>query len=440
MEVRETACRVLPEVLRERLVGLMEREWSAVISGELSAAEAEERMVELSRRVGRELLGEALSERFGRQEGPRRECACGGVQRFERYQPKGIQTVLGATDYARAYYRCRTCGATYYAGDGALGITETSYTYPAQEAVSLVCSGVPFAEARQMLGRLTGLQVSLSHLQRLAERHGGRVEAQEQGEREALFGQRLSYLSAERPNRLYVTLDGTQTPFQDGWHETRVGAVYVGEPNAEGQDEAGRTTYVTGVRESVAAFGQRLYQEAERRGLRHAKEVVVVADGAPWIWNLVAEHLPQRVEILDFYHAAERLHSVGHAVYGEGTEASKRWAATNRQHLLAGRVDRLLRSLRRLRPKRAEGREVVRRAIHYFSANRRRMRYDQLRARGYHIGSGVVEAGCKHVVGSRCKRAGMHWSTFGAQSILSLRCHLLNDRWDDYWQPLKSAA
>jgi len=440
MEVRETSGAVLPEGLRARLLGLLEREWSAVLSGELTAAEAEERVVAVARRVGCELLGAALSERFGRQEGPRRACECGAVQRFERYQLKGVQTVLGPTDYERAYYRCAVCGATYYAGDAALGISETSYTYPAQEAVSLVCSGVPFGEARVVLGRLTGLQVSLSHLQRLAERHGGRIEAQGEAEREALFGQRLSYLPTERPNRLYVALDGTQTPFRDGWHETRVGAVYVGEPNAEGQDEAGRTTYVTGVRESVAPFGQRLYQEAERRGLRRAKQVAVVGDGAPWIWNLAAEHFPQRVEILDFYHAAERLHGVGHAVYGEGTEAAKRWAEANRQHLLAGRTKEVLRSLRRLRPPRAEGREAVRRAIGYFRTNRRRMRYDKLRARGYHIGSGVVEAGCKHVVGSRCKRAGMHWTTAGAQSILSLRCALLNDRWEDYWQPLKSAA
>jgi hypothetical protein len=440
MEVREASGLVLPEALRERLMGLVEREWSAVMSGELTAAQAEERVVAMTRRLGGELLGAALSERFGRQEGPRRACGCGAVQRFERYQIKGIQTVLGPTDYERAYYRCGACGSTYYAGDAALGITETSYTYPAQEAVSLVCSGVPFEEARRVLDRLTGLQVSLSHLQRLAEGHGGRVEAQVEAERGALFAQRLSYLPAERPPRLYVTLDGTQTLFRDGWHETRVGAVYVGEPDAEGQDEAGHTTYVTGVRESVAGFGQRLYQEAERRGVRHAQEVVVVADGAPWIWNLAAEHFPQRVEILDFYHAAERLHSVGHAVYGEGTEASKRWAATNRQHLLAGRVHQLLRSLRRLQPKRAEGREAVRRAIHYFGENRRRIRYDQFRARGYHIGSGVVEAACKHVVGSRCKRSGMRWSTPGAKTILSLRCLLLNDRWDDYWKPLKSAA
>jgi len=160
-----------------------------------------------------------------------------------------------------------------------------------------------------------------------------------------------------------------------------------------------------------------------------------IADGAPWIWNLVAEHFPERVEILDFYHAAERLHAVGKAAYGEDSAEARRFAETNQQRLLAGRADEVLRSLRALRPARAEAREVVRKAIDYFQHNRARLRYDEFRARGYHIGSGVVEAACKHVVGSRCKRSGMRWTKPGAQSILSLRCLLLNDRWEDYWKP-----
>jgi hypothetical protein len=266
------------------------------------------------------------------------------------------------------------------------------------------------------------------------------VEAATGEARDALFEGRLTHLPEDRPPRLYVTLDGTQTLLRDGWHETRIGAVYPGEADEAGQDEAGRTTYVTGVQEGVEAFGKRLYQEAQRRGANHAEEVVVVGDGAPWIWNLAAEHFPERVEILDFYHAAERLHRVGTMVYGEDTKHAQHFAHANRERLLAGQIEGVLRSLRALRPRRAEAQEAVRRAIGYFRDNRSRMRYHLFRSRGYHIGSGVVEAGCKHVVGSRCKRSGMRWTQTGAQHILALRCLLLNDRWDDYWRPLKSAA
>ena len=250
----------------------------------------------------------------------------------------------------------------------------------------------------------------------------------------------MEYLTPAAPKRLCITLDGTETLFVDAWHESKVGAVYEGEPDAQGQDEAVRISYVSGVREECEAFGERLYQEACRRGVEKAQEVVAIADGAPWIWNLVEEHFPQAVQILDFYHASERLYAVGRAVYGEESAEGKRWAETNRERLLRGQVGAMLRSLRGLSPPTAEGREAVRLAQGYFKTNRERMRYAHYRACGYHIGSGVVEAGCKQVVGARCKGAGMRWTKAGAQQVLALRCLLLSNRWDQHWQLLKAAA
>ena len=137
------------------------------------------------------------------------------------------------------------------------------------------------------------------------------------------------------------------------------------------------------MREECETFGVRLYQEARRRGVEQASEVIVVADGAPWIWNQMDEHFPQAVQILDFYHASERLYEVGKAVYGEGAAAGKRWAEANRSRLLRGQVGAMLRSLGELRPPTAEGQEAVRLAEGYFKSNRGRMRYDRYRARGY---------------------------------------------------------
>jgi len=137
---------------------------------------------------------------------------------------------------------------------------------------------------------------------------------------------------------------------------------------------------------------------------------------------------------------AHRLHTVGRAVYGEGTKAARQWAERNVGRLSAGDWKALLCSLKALRPRTAEGRDAVRLAIGYFATNRQRMDYPAYRARGLHIGSGVVEAACKCVVATRCKRTGMRWSQPGAQAILTLRTLLLNERWDEYWQPLKAAA
>ena len=441
MTIHDTATQVLPERVSKQVAGLVSQLWQEVTEGELTPAQAEERAVELSRQLGRELLAAGWEQRYGRQQGPQRPCACGQRQHLEGYRQKWMATALGATRYRRAYYRCRECGRTYHAGDRELGLEGGSYTLVAQELTCLVASELPYARGGALLERLTGLGLAASHAERITGRWGAAVEQQQAQEREALLAGELEYLPATAgPERLYLSADGTQTLFTDSWHESKVGVVYEGEPDAQGQDEAVRASYVSGVREESEAFGARWYQEARRRGVEQASEVIVVADGGPWIWNLVAEHFPQAVQILDFYHASERLYEVGKAVYGEGAAAGKRWAEANRSRLLRGQVGAMLRSLQALQPRTEEGREAVRLARGYFQSNRSRMRYAQYRARGYHIGSGVVEAGCKQVVGARCKGAGMRWTQAGAQHVLALRCLLLSNRWDQHWQLLKAAA
>lgn len=314
----------LPEELRIRVLELVEEMYQAVVGGELSAAAAEERVAELSRGLGGEVLSSALSEAYGGQTGPSRQCNCGASQRFEGYRPRRLITVLGPVEYRRAYYRCSACRSSHYAGEAALGLGDSSFTLPAQEMVALVCSELPFAVARQLLKRLSGLNVSSSHEQKLSQAHGKRLERMLELERRALFAGELSLVPQSRPDRLYVTLDGTMTRFVDDWHETKVGAVYDVTKGRDGMDEPDRTTYVGGVQEGVEGFGERLYQEAQRRGVHHATETVVVADGAPWIWNLAAEHFPDAIRILDYYHAVERVFEVGRAVCRLVNESTER--------------------------------------------------------------------------------------------------------------------
>ena len=350
MTIHDTAAQVLPGRVAERVLAVAGELWQQLTGSELSPAQAEEALAAGGRKLLGELLAAGGAERYGRQQGPRRACGCGGQQRLVGYRERGVMTAVGLVRYRRAYYRCAQCGATHYCGDEAWGLEGDYCSLPAQELVSLGCCELPFGRATELLGRLSG------------------------------------------------------------------------------------------VREECEAFGERLYQEACRRGVERAQEVVAIADGAPWIWNLVAEHFPQAVEILDFFHASERLYEVGKAVYGEGAAAGKTWAEANRSRLLRGQVRAMLRSLRALSPPPAEGREAVRLAWGYFRSHRQRMHYDRYQARGYHIGSGIVEAGCQHVVGARCKGAGMRWTKAGAQHVLALRCLLLSNRWDQHWQLLKAAT
>jgi hypothetical protein len=156
-----------------------------------------------------------------------------------------------------------------------------------------------------------------------------------------------------------------------------------------------------------------------------------LGDGASWIWRSFGNHYPDAVQILDFFHASEHLNEVARAWYGEGTERATRWVKAREHDLLSDRVETVIRSIRSWRPAEEDAIQIRRTNLGYFTTNKERMRYARFKARGYHIGSGVVESACKTVVGQRLKQSGMHWSEIGAEAILHLRSLLLSQRTAD---------
>jgi len=177
-------------------------------------------------------------------------------------------------------------------------------------------------------------------------------------------------------------------------------------------------------------FAQRVQREATRRRFTEAQRQVVIGDGAPWIWNIARELFPNATQIVDKFHAKEHLSDLAKQLYGSGSEKAQQWAQRRCQELDTGRFNDLLRSLRR----HADRSDEARRCLQYFHRNRDRMRYPQFEAHGLCIGSGVVEAGCKGVVGTRLKRSGMRWTVSGANSIIALRCSKLSGRFQDFWE------
>ena len=187
-------------------------------------------------------------------------------------------------------------------------------------------------------------------------------------------------------------------------------------------------------------FGKKLYVLALMCGLKTAGLVIFLGDGARWIWKLASYHFPEAIQIVDFYHAAERLWSLSRAIYGEGTKACKDWARRRIKHLLKGKVEQVISSLSELTPPNPDAAGEIADNITYFTNNKERMRYDEYRKRGYHIGSGAVESACKHLVGQRLKQAGMRWSVEGADAILQLRILWKNGEWNRFWNDRKKAA
>ncbi len=191
------------------------------------------------------------------------------------------------------------------------------------------------------------------------------------------------------------------------------------------------TTY-TGAIETAEEFGQRLYAEACLRGWSRARKKVVLGDGAEWIWNLADLHFPGAIQIVDLFHARQHLWDLARLLY-PGEDAHQRpWILRHQPKLDDGKVEKLVGYLCSLATSSPDLTATLRQAAAYFQRNTARMRYPEFRRQHLFVGSGVIEAGCKSVTGSRLKQSGMFWTVRGANAIIALRCCRFSARFEDY--------
>jgi Uncharacterised protein family (UPF0236) len=399
--------------------------------------------------VGAVLLAKLL-QRQGDRAGGSVKCAAGHTATLVDYRCKRIITVVGAVEFRRAYYYCEQCGEGILPQDAALDLAHTSFSPGVRRLMGRVGGKESFNEGSRDLAELAGIKVPTKAVERVAEGIGAELEVLGHRERQqAIAAQNVTPLKSIA--KLYVSFDGTGVPVikretagrrgkaatgEAHTREVKLGCVFTQtEVDKEGhpvRDEAS-TTYV-GAIETAPEFGWRIYGEAERRGLRRAAQAIIIGDGAPWVWGLAAEHFPGALEIVDLYHAREHLTHLSKLVYGVASAKGRQWTTVRLAQLDEGDVESLLVSLRRLRPAAAQTQEAVRQAIGYFDGNRERMRYAKFRRQGLFVGSGVIEAGCKTVVGYRLKQSGMRWSLRGANAIIALRCAQLSGRWEEFWE------
>jgi hypothetical protein len=399
--------------------------------------------------VGGVLLGKLLNSDLGDARAEVK-CAAGHAATFVDYRRKEITTVVGQVVFRRAYYHCSECGEGILPQDEALDLVGTSFSPGVRRLMGRVGGKESFNEGRIDLEELAGIKVQNKAVERVAEAVGAEIEALLQKERQVMINdQRVVPLKSVA--KLYVSVDGTGVPVikretagrrgksvtgEAHTREAKLGCVFtqtaVDEKGRPVRDEAA-TTYV-GAIETAAEFGWRIYGEAERRGLRRAAQVIFIGDGAPWVWGLAAEHFPGAIEIVDLYHAREHLADLSKLVYGAASQKARQWTTARLAQLDEGQIESLLLSLRRLRPTAPQTQEALRQTISYFDNNRQRMRYAQFRRQGLFVGSGVIEAGCKTIVGQRLKQSGMRWSLRGANAIIALRCAQLSGRWEEFWE------
>ena len=248
--------------------------------------------------------------------------------------------------------------------------------------------------------------------------------------------------------RWYVSCDGCYTNSPDGWKEVKVGCVYrdLPRPGSVGTSSVRTESiqYVAG-RLDAACFGKELYALATQTGIYQedieTQEIVFVADGAVWIWNLCDEYFPNAVEIVDYMHAKSHLYNVAKVALGETqTDLIEDWIQETEPFLFDGNIPEVVARIRIIDTQDQEVLESLEKEVKYFEKHAKRMQYKVFREKGYQIGSGVIESACKHVVGQRCKQAAMRWKNEGINNILDLRCLEKNGGWERCWDKLPQAA
>lgn len=356
---------------------------------------------------------------------------------------RDLETLFGPLTLRRNYYHATVTGQGRYPLDEALKLVGP-YTPALARLMSRAGAQTGFESGSEDLRVYGGLAIQGRQIHRLMQIIGPAVHR---------AAEAAPHETASGPIPvLYVEVDGTGAPMvpaalagrkgkqPDGTAKTRevkLGCVFTQHgTDAEGQPvrDAASTTYLCGL-ETAGDFGTRLRREARRRGLGRSERLVLLGDGAAWVWELGRVNFSSAIEILDYYHAREHLSRLIEALVGKGTPAATKLQARWESWLWRGEVTRLLKTARR-RGQSVRGAlgAAVATELGYFEKNRTRMRYGEFRRQSLFIGSGVVEAGCKTVVGQRAKQSGMCWTEAGLLAVLHTRCALLGGQLDAFWE------
>lgn len=362
-----------------------------------------------------------------------------------------VDTIFGTIDVERDYLYSPKNQQGRCPLDEALGLINGTSPGLVRLA-SRAAAREGFEAASDDLKELAGIQIDSRQIQRLVAHSGPKVAAQ----------LKLTGPEVQAPPMpiCYVEADGTGIPMvakelagrkgkqDDGTARTRevkLGCVFSQtktDPEGQPMRDHQSTSYV-GTLQSVESFAPLLRDEARRRGVGKAQKIVFIGDGAAWIWELARTHFPLAILILDFYHMMEYLHELSQLLYGKDTSWAGRmkdqWKEQMEKDEVQAVIDGLNKRVAQLGQTSAQTLEKIHEKIRYLENNKDKMKYGTFRKQGLFYGSGVVEAGCRSVVGKRLKQSGMYWSESGAENILALRCALMGNRWEECWDQINNS-
>ena len=381
--------------------------------------------------MGRRAAAEALAKRWesGNEEIVGECRRCGEQLKDKGMRTKEVRTLCGPIKLQRRIGYCEHCHETPVALDERLGIKDTGIAPGLQRIICRTALELAYEPSKALLQDTLGFEpCSAREIERIACKHGKEIEKAS----EAIY--------AEKPlqaKKIYsLSIDGTMIPgladpenHRLVWHEVKLATV-------TDVRNLKMPFYVAGT-EKAEEFGLRLHRNLEAMSITPHTLAQVVADGAPWIWNLIDMHLPGVPQLLDFYHASEHLHKTATALWSK--EIADKWWKEQLERLKTGKLDDFFASLKLIakRYTTSDNDDAgTERLLRYFETNRQRLGYAEALKRKLPIGSGAVESAGRHIVQQRLKQSGMRWSLPGAEAILNLRtCHR-NGAFESYWENL----
>ena len=363
--------------------------------------------------------------------------SCQGQSRRYRRRGRCFTTVCGVLRLPRWEYKCQ-CGHIHVPWDAKQGL-KGRYTQGVAAAMMRLAAQLNYRAAAAEL-KHQGIEVSHTTLHQKVREWGSGEEVSDYVDEQSL----------EAGARWYVSCDGCHTNSRIGYQEVKVGSIGKDYPHQNATSvmkiRPSSLRYVAS-RDSVADFRRQLAALATQTGIYQdentmdTQEVVVIGDGAAWIWNLADEHFPGATEIVDYMHAKTHLYDVAKQAFGEeDQETVETWVNTTETPLYNGETSQVVARIRDLETQNPTIADVLEKQVGYFQKHSQRMQYRTFNEEGYQIGSGVIESACKHVVAERCKQAGMRWTRKGINAILFWRCLLKNDAWDTYWDTQDTLA
>lgn len=381
----------------------------------------------------------------------RRPCCCGKPMRSHGKRIVSIMSQSGLVTYERTRYRCGTCGAWQTPVDALICCGKHRITRLLARNICQLATLEHFTRLEQLLQDQHNIQLGHDPMLNLVHDVGEAAEQKRLADVEYWNQQpprQQKWPAPEvTPERVYVSCDGImyctnqrepdpQHPGQHRlvWKQMRVGCVYW-----QDDDDRWHKRVIWGQEEDFQSFGASLYRLACRCGYREAEDKIYAADGGDWCWSIHQKYFADAEGILDWYHASEHVWACGKAIHSQSDQVTA-WVDQALAHLRDFGGEGLLKwLLTELKRRRGRPREVIQKLINYIQPKLDRTAYPEYRARGWQIGTGMIESTAKQLVGQRLKGPGMHWSVHGATAMTALRAQDLNQNWHNFWKNLALA-